>query len=144
MYLRQVDFATPAFDRILALRDQVLRKPLNMAFTPKQISAESDDFHFGCYTNEGLLIGTLLMKVISKNTLKMRQVAVSPNSQNQGVGSFMIKQIEAWIGQHTAYTDIELAARQEAVVFYQRLGYKVQGKPFTEVGIPHRHMTKRL
>jgi predicted GNAT family N-acyltransferase len=37
-----------------------------------------------------------------------------------------------------------LHARQTAVPFYERLGYRVVGEPFIEVGIPHRAMEKSL
>lgn len=144
MYFLQVDFATPAFDDLLRLRYEVLRKPLNLQFTIEQITSEADDFHFGCYDHHGILIGTLLMKIISSKELKMRQVAVCPKEQSRGVGSFMVKRLEAWMLASTNYSTIQLAAREEAVTFYKRLGYKVVGQPFTEVGIPHRQMTKSL
>jgi len=37
-----------------------------------------------------------------------------------------------------------LHAREAAIPFYLRLGYELEGEPFTEVGIPHRRMVKLL
>ena len=43
-------------------------------------------------------------------------------------------------GDHTA----KLSAQRSAEGFYERLGFKVVGEPFDEVGIPHVHMEKAL
>jgi len=142
MLFREVEFGTPSFHEILHLRDIVLRQPLGMVFTPKQITQESNCFHFGCYKNETLL-GTLLMKDLGNDTLKMRQVAVDPQEQGNGIGTFMVKHVELW-SLHKKYTIIELAARQEAVNFYLKQDYDVVGEPFFEVGISHRTMKKIL
>lgn len=37
-----------------------------------------------------------------------------------------------------------LHARESAVPFYLRLGYEIEGEPFTEVGLTHRLMSKSL
>ena len=34
--------------------------------------------------------------------------------------------------------------RPAAVAFYERLGYEIDGEPFTEVGLAHRRMRKAL
>ena len=39
---------------------------------------------------------------------------------------------------------LTLHARETAVAFYLRLGYRVVGEPFVEVTIPHRTMEKLL
>ncbi|MEJ6629989.1 MAG: YbgC/FadM family acyl-CoA thioesterase [Burkholderiaceae bacterium] len=43
-------------------------------------------------------------------------------------------------GDHTA----KLSAQRSAEGFYERLGFRVVGEPFDEVGIPHVHMEKAL
>lgn len=137
-------FGHPEFEALLELRDIVLRRPLNMIFTAEQIAAESPCSHFGC-TLEGFpdLAGTLLMKQVADRRLKMRQVAVHPDLQGEGIGSYMVTMVEYWSVQR-GYTDIELAARDVAVAFYKRLGYSTVGDEFTEVGIPHFQMVKHL
>ena len=144
MTFEQVTFASPAFDDVLRLRDEVLRQPLNLQFTIKQITDEYTNLHFACYDKNRYLLGTLMMKEVAAKYVKMRQVAVAPSAQGQGVGSFMVKQLEQWMLHHSQYRSIQLAARTEAVSFYKKLGYTVKGAPFVEVGIPHRHMEKIL
>lgn len=143
MKLQQVDFGSPAFEGLLELRDLVLRKPLNMVFTIDQITCEYNNYHFGLYDNNDNLLATSILKENDDSTVKMRQVAVDPNCQNRGIGMTMIKEIESWC-IHYNYKRIVLAARDTAIPFYTKLGYKTIGKKFTEVGIPHKQMEKQL
>ena len=39
---------------------------------------------------------------------------------------------------------VNLSAQRSAEAFYRRLGYRVEGEPFDEVGIEHVHMTLAL
>jgi predicted GNAT family N-acyltransferase len=73
----------------------------------------------------------------------MRQVAVNDKSQRSGIGSRLVAYSEEYAREH-GYETMELNARQTAVPFYLRLGYEITGDPFTEVGLPHRKMQKRL
>ena len=139
-----IDFGSPLFAEVIHLRDIVLRRPLGLEFTTQQIVAEADDFHFCCTDSELCnVLGTLLMHEISNTTLKMRQVAVHPKRQRDGIGSYMVTAIESW-ARHRGYSNIELSARDEAVAFYQHLSYSIEGEQFLEVGIPHLRMTKKL
>lgn len=140
----QIAFGTPEFDEALRLRDEVLRKPLNMQFDPEDIAKEYDSYHLACYhnvTNE--LAAFLILKPIGDKILKMRQVAVDPSLQSKGVGTFLIKESEKF-GKRYGYDRIELNARDTAVTFYKKAGYAIQGEVFKEVGIDHFFMFKDI
>ncbi len=143
MYILQIPFATPAFDEWLALRDEVLRKPLGLKFHLKDIAQEWDSIHLACYSDQGLLLGGLVLKPLSDEEIKMRQVAVKPEAQGKGVGTHLAKAAEK-LAFELGFRQMTLHAREEAVSFYKKLGYKITGKPFTEVNIPHRKMKKSL
>ena len=49
-YIGMYEFASPEYDEAVALRTEVLRKPLNMEFLPDQLAKEYADFHFGLGT----------------------------------------------------------------------------------------------
>jgi predicted GNAT family N-acyltransferase len=139
-----IEFGTPEFDEALRLRDLVLRKPLNMVFHPEDIAKEYDSYHIACYHNTTqTLLAFLILKPIDKNTLKMRQVAVHPDVQSKGVGSYLVHESEK-LGIQWGYTKIELNARDTAVNFYKKAGYAVKGDVFQEVGIDHYYMWKQL
>jgi predicted GNAT family N-acyltransferase len=73
----------------------------------------------------------------------MRQVAIEPSLQGQGIGSSLIKYSEL-VARKAVYTSMVLHARDTAVPFYQKLGYQIEGDLFEEVGIPHYAMRKQL
>jgi len=143
MYVVQVPFASPPFDELLALRDQVLRQPLGLQFHLKDIAEEWDSIHLASYSDSGQLLGGLVLKPLDEETIKMRQVAVLPMAQKKGVGSFLVREAEK-LAYTLGFRQMHLHARQEAVSFYKKLGYNKQGKPFTEVGIRHYAMSKKL
>ena len=143
MYTRIIEFATPDFDRALKLRDQVLRKPLNMEFLPEDISKEYDSYHLACFDDYDQIIGVLTLKLINEDVLKMRQVAVLPNNQGQGIGTFLVESAEIFAVKE-GFQHFELNARETAVRFYKRMDYKIIGKKFKEVGITHYKMIKKV
>ena len=142
-YCSIIDFGTPEFDEALKLRHEVLRKPLNMEFNPEDIAKEYDSFHIGCYTNAGELLAVLILKPIDHKMVKMRQVAVSPQTQSKGVGTFLVHESEKFAAIK-GFEKIELHARDTPIEFYKKSGYISKGEIFKEVGIDHIFMYKNL
>lgn len=138
-----IDFGTPEFDEALKLRFEVLRKPLNMEFNADDIAAEYDSFHIGCYTHPGVLMAVLTLKPVNDKIVKMRQVAVDPQTQSKGLGTFLVKESEKF-ALDQGFETIELHARDTAVEFYKKSGYTSKGEIFKEVGIDHVFMFKNL
>ncbi len=143
MYTNQITFATPAYDESIKLRHQVLREPLGISFEAEDLAQEYNQIHFGRYNNPGNLVGCLVLLIVDDKTLKMRQVAVDPLYQKKGIGSDLVAASEAYAAEHK-YKSMILHARDEAIPFYQRLGYKKVGRAFTEVGIKHYKMKKQM
>lgn len=142
MECRIVVHGTPEYDATVALRFTVLREPLGLTFTPEQLAAEVSDLHCALWDRADLL-ACLILTPLSAGELKMRQVAVQPDQQGKGLGRILVEFSEA-TARERGYQDMVLNARDTAVPFYLRLGYELEGDPFTEVGIPHRKMRKRL
>ncbi|MDE2313167.1 MAG: GNAT family N-acetyltransferase, partial [Elusimicrobia bacterium] len=93
--------------------------------------------------DEGLLSGCLLIRDRGQKTAQMRQVAVAESRRGRGLGRALVEEAEAEC-RRRGFFRVILHAREEAVEFYRRLGYKTEGEPFAEIGISHRLMTKRL
>lgn len=143
-YVDKVDFGTPECDDILHLRYEVLRKPLNLVFYEKDISEEYRDIHLGGYNVfSDELAGCLLLRPLPDNRIKMRQVAVRPELQGQGIGRILVLYSEKWSREH-GFEIMELNARLQAVPFYEKLGYSKKGDMFKEVGLDHYYMCKTL
>jgi predicted GNAT family N-acyltransferase len=143
MEFRIIAFGTPDFDQSLELRRLVLRVPLNLEFSAKEIESEYSSTHMGCFDSSGHIIGVLVMIERTADIVKMRQVAVQNELQGMGIGRKLVRYSEAW-AKKNGYQWIELHARIQAVPFYDRLKYSRVGKPFIEVGIKHYKMKKQL
>lgn len=143
MYCIIVDFGTPQYGELVSLRDIVLRKPLGLEFTTIDLSEEYTSIHLGCYNDENELLACLVLKPISDTEIKMRQVAVFPNIQRQGAGTFLVHSSEV-VAKAEGYTKLVLSARLPAVPFYERLDYIIDGAIYQEVSIDHMKMWKKL
>lgn len=126
----------------VALRDEVLRRPLGLHFAEEQLAEESADIHIAGYVSAEL-VACAILTPITLHKVKMRQVAVLPGIQGQGVGRKLVEFCEA-LAQQMGCTEIELHAREAVVSFYEKSGYSVTGEQFTEVSIPHLAMIKIL
>ena len=145
VFCQLLEFGSDDYKKSIDLRRKVLRKPLGLDFTANDLSAEHNQFHFALFYNDQL-VGILLLKTmkdISPSILKMRQVAIDPDYQSNGLGSILVKYSEEWAFSNGNQT-IELNARKTAVSFYLNLNYQETGNEFFEVNIPHIKMIKNL
>lgn len=133
---------TPAYDELVALRSDVLRRPLGLVFTAEQLAAERGSYHLACHAG-GVLAGCLVLLPLPQQQMQMRQVAVRPAWQGRGVGRALVHQAETW-ARGWGFNAMTLHARESAVGFYETLGYQKRGARFWEVTLPHWEMTKAL
>ncbi len=134
-------FGTQYFQE-LALRNEILRKPLGLKFSLNDLKDEINQHHIGAFYEEKL-IGCLLLMPIDSNIIQMRQVAVDENFRAKGIGKEMVLFSEEY-SQKLGYKKIILHARETATKFYEKLNYKKVGSEFIEVKIPHWEMVKLI
>lgn len=77
-----IAFATPDMNEALALRTEILRKPLHLEFKSEDISEEWDSYHLGAFLSNGFVVGVLILKPIEER-VKMRQVAIHSDFQKR-------------------------------------------------------------
>lgn len=142
MKFTSIQWDSELYDQEVQLRDAVLRIPLGLTFTPEQIAAEQNQLHFGVL-DSNQLIGCVVGVPLSTTLIKIRQMAVLPERQRSGIGSFLIKNVEQALSGK-GFHQIEMNARKVALGFYERLGYQIEGNEFIEVNIPHFKMTKQI
>lgn len=140
--IRQIKFGSSEWKKALELRNEVLRKPLNLEYSEEDLALEKDDFHFAVFDRENL-IGFLLLKPISNSNIKMRQVAIHSDYQGLGVGQKLIQSVEEFARQNN-FKKMYLDARESAIPFYLKSGYQIEGKQFIAVTLPHFRMWKAL
>ncbi|MBX7215561.1 MAG: GNAT family N-acetyltransferase [Candidatus Kapabacteria bacterium] len=142
LIIQQIHHGTVEYEETVALRNDVLRRPLGLAFTPEMLASEVDEFHIACYRNSEL-VGCLLLVPRNGGKLKMRQVAVAESAQRSGIGKAMVDFSEHFAREH-GFNEITMHARETAVPFYLNLGYEIIGDRFEEVSIPHFKMRKSI
>jgi predicted GNAT family N-acyltransferase len=142
LVLLRVLHGSAAYDASVALRNEVLRRPLGLELTNGELEQERSDYHLVCQSG-GKLVGCLVLVPQSNNEVKMRQVAVSPRAQGQGIGRALTQFAEDFARQR-GFARVTLHARATAVPFYEKLGYEQVGEQFEEVTIPHWSMQKKL
>ena len=126
----------------LALRHEVLREPLDMQFTAQEIAEENTQIHIIGMAND-LVVASNSIINMPNNVAKIRQVAVLPAFQGQGIGHKLSIFTQQYLKENGVFSLI-LHARMTAVPFYQSLGYSISGYQFYEVGIAHYKMLKTL
>lgn len=143
--LAAIAFGSPAYAAALELRQAVLRTPLSLVLSAADTAGEDTQQHFGTYAPDGVLVGCVVLRPLPGGGYRLRQMAVAPAHQRQGIGRLLVQGAETW-ARAAGATHIELHARVTAVPFYQRLGYTLDHAASTwlEVTIPHQQMAKRL
>ena len=142
MALKQIDHGTKEYLQMVKLRNEILRQPLGLSFTPDELDREKEDILIGAFDEDDMLACCMLTRA-DNHCLRLRQMAVQNNLQGKGIGASMMNFAEL-ISRDKGYKKLIMHARETAVGFYEKLGYKVVGDKFTEVTIPHFVMEKKL
>jgi GNAT superfamily N-acetyltransferase len=98
---------------------------------------ENDALHVAAVDGEQV-IGCVLFDFKSG---RLRAMAVEPVLQGLGIGARLVESLEREV-ELRGVREVRLHARADVVGFYERLGYRLHGEPFVELGIPHQAMTK--
>ncbi|HUZ59272.1 MAG TPA: GNAT family N-acetyltransferase [Hanamia sp.] len=142
MPIKQIDHGTKEYEQMVKLRNDVLRKPLHLIFEKEELDREKNDILIGAF-EEDKMLGCCLLTRMDHNCVRLRQMAVQNNLQGKGIGASMMNYAEN-IARDSGYKKMIMHARKTAIGFYEKLGYSVVSKEFTEVSIPHFIMEKRL
>ena len=140
------------YQQALTMRLAVLRAPLGMPLRQHDTATDAAKWHFGLVdagnatktnSSDHRLLATASIIHDRLPTVRLRQMAVAPQHQGLGLGAQSISVIENWLGQRNIAA-ITLLAREEAIGFYKKLGYVIDGPQQLSIGIPHYPMQKSL
>jgi predicted GNAT family N-acyltransferase len=141
--IRMIEYGSTEYDQMVQLRDELLRKPLGLHFTPAYLAQEINDILIGCFDDTGNITGCCILSPIDEETARLRQMAVRKDLQGSGVGRAILEYAETAALEHH-FKVIMIHARKTAMPFYERFGYRLNGDEFLEVSIPHFEMRKEL
>lgn len=142
MGLKQITHGSTEYQKMLQLRNEVLRMPLGLTFTEEELLKEKNDILIGAF-DEDRILGCCMLTAINEKTIKLRQMAVQKSQQGKGIGEALLNFTEN-IARDKGYTILIMHARSPAIGFYEKMGYNIVGEQFTEVSISHYFMKKNL
>ncbi len=142
MALKIIDHGTPAYQQMLKLRDDILRKPLGLSFSAEELEREKDHLLMAAYEDDQML-GCCMLVEEDLHTARLRQMAVINDLQGKGIGRALMQFAEN-LARDRGYKKLTMHARKNAIGFYEKLGYRRVGDEFHEITIPHYIMEKDL
>lgn len=140
---KNVAFASDDYEKMVALRNAVLRVPLGRVLSAEELARDEHYTHLAAFDDNGDAVGTVLLSGESATQVRTRQVAVRADMQGKGLGAKLMAYAETEAIAR-GFREVILHARGTAVVFYERIGYASEGDYFEEAGIPHVFMRKKL
>lgn len=142
MPLKQITHGSSDYKKMVELRARMLRTPLGLTFTKTELDNEKDDLLIAAF-DEDEMLGCCTLTKVDEQILRLRQMAVKDNLQGKGIGAAIILFGEN-LARDKGYKKITMHARNTAIGFYEKFGYKVVGEEFMEVKLPHHIMQKVL
>jgi GNAT superfamily N-acetyltransferase len=139
---RVVEYLSTEYEQCADLRDRELRRPLGMTLSQQERAGDALGVHAAAI-HHGVVIACASIWNHSVAVTQIRQVAVEPELRGMGVGRIIMSFAEDR-AMASGSRKALVHARCVVVPFYQRIGYRIEGEEFMEVGIPHRLMLKDL
>jgi len=125
------------------LRFNILREPWNQPLGSEVLADESEAIHAMVTANDQV-IGVARMHKSGDNQGQVRCVAVAAEAQGKGVGKAIMLHLEVK-AKEMGMQEIVLEARENAVPFYQSIGYVIEKESYLLFGeIQHYRMKKEI
>lgn len=105
------------------LRYRILRQPLNQPKGSEKNDGDATGIHFALYEN-GQLLAIARLDHTETEVAQVRFVAVETNLQGKGYGHQIMQAAEVR-SKSLGYHKMILHARDYAVPFYEKIGYKL-------------------
>ena len=124
-------------------RYKILRKPIGLHRSAIRDKLEKISYHIMATNNKREIIGVGRLHFVNTKESQIRYMAVDKNFRKKGVGNAIVHKLEMHsIDSHR--NNIILNARENAVIFYSKLGYVNIGKIDVGIDIKHFLMKKNL
>ena len=124
-------------------RYKILRKPIGLHRSTIRDKLEKISYHIMATNNKREIIGVGRLHFVNTKESQIRYMAVDKNFRKKGIGNAIVHKLEMHsIDSHR--NNIILNARENAVIFYSKLGYVNIGKIDVGIDIKHFQMKKNL
>ena len=142
MQIKEINYYSEEYQKLLNFRFNNLRKPLNLKWSKEDLLNENQQNHFALKT-QSEIVGSFCLKKINCSTIRLRQMAIEKKFQKQGYGSSILKFTEKFAIKNN-YKKIIIIARLSALDFYKKNLFKTSGKIFTDVTVSSINMYKKI
>lgn len=142
MIVVAVGFDSDFYRQCLKLRERVLRQPLGLNLSADDLVGEEGQYHYAIVLGQKVL-ACVTLKPQDDRVISLRQMAVEPGLQGQGLGQRLVRVAENH-SRAAGYRQLQMDARCEAEGFYKKLDYETEGEVYLKVGIEHVKMKKQL
>ena len=142
MQIKEINYHSEEYQRLLNFRFNNLRKPLNLEWSKEDLLNENKQIHFAL-KNQSEIVGSFCLKKINCSTIRLRQMAIEKKFQKQGYGSSILKFTEKFAIKNN-YKKIIVIARLSALDFYKKNFFKTSGNIFTDVTVSSINMYKKI
>lgn len=141
--VKRITMDDPLYQQERDLRNRILLRPIGIP----DFGWEHNDgksWHFVA-TEDNTVIGCVVLVRLDQQGAKTQliQMAVEEAYQGKGVGKRLVEHLIKF-AEGNEVEEIQIHARADVTIFYERLGFEITGDPFEEVGIKHRHMLMKL
>ncbi len=127
-----------------ALRFNVLREPWNQPLGSEVLADEDQAIHAIAIDDNEEVLGVARMHESAEKQGQVRCVATATEAQGKGIGKAIMAYLEEKAKQK-GWTEIVLEARENAVPFYEAIGYTIVAESYLLFGeIQHYRMQKSL
>ena len=124
-------------------RWEILRKPLKTPNVPLKDNLEDVSFHFIAINSDNIIKACGRVHLNSSDEAQIRYMAVDKDHRRMGLGSAIVKKLEAE-AKLLGATYVMLNARENAINFYKSRGYDEIAPYNSNIDVPHTRMEKRL
>jgi len=124
-------------------RWKILREPIGLDKKSTKDTLEEKSYHLMATDINENILGVGRIHFLNKKESQIRYMAVQEEYRKIGIGKQIVIGLEGFSIKNDRYKII-LNARDNAVNFYSRLGYKILGPYDAGIGIDHYKMSKNL
>ena len=128
---------------LAALRHRVFVEEQSVPLELERDELDDVATHAVARDGAGRVVGTGRLVVRPDGTARIGRMAVAGEARGTGVGAALLAVLET-AAVEAGCTHAEVHAQVQAAGFYGRAGYRPEGQPFDEAGIPHLAMGKEL
>jgi len=143
MIIREIEWGSSEYGYAVALRNELLSIPIGGTVFNRDLRTEKEMVHVAAFSDDGHIVGTLMLRPESETQFHVNQVAVSPALRGNGIGHKLMEFAEN-LAIAKGVKRLVLDSRQNALHFYQTCGFVIAGEDFGRPTLRLTPMGKNL